>query len=102
MSQNAFVLNLLCFLSLTFLKEAIVKVSFSKINSGIFWSCVFCSQQTCTQDKVGDNMSDHSDAKRAGLSREDEDDIVESDIELDDTDVVEPDNDPPQKVRVWQ
>ncbi|KAI4352101.1 hypothetical protein L6164_006386 [Bauhinia variegata] len=52
-------------------------------------------------DSVGDNMSDTEekvDAKRADLSREDEDDIVESDIELDNTDVVEPDDDPPQKM----
>lgn len=27
-----------------------------------------------------------------------DEDIVESDVELDNTDVVEPDNDPPQKV----
>ncbi|KAF7822210.1 TPR repeat-containing thioredoxin TDX [Senna tora] len=37
-------------------------------------------------------------AKRADLSKEDEDDIVESDIELDNSEVVEPDNDPPQKM----
>ena len=43
-------------------------------------------------------MSEGSDAKGADLSRDDEDDIVESDIELDNTHVVEPDNDPPQKV----
>lgn len=39
--------------------------------------------------------------KKTNLCSEDdkfEDDIVESDIELDDTDVVEPDNDPPQKM----
>ena len=50
------------------------------------------------QEKVGDDMSDpaeHFDAKRADLY---EDEIVESDIELDNTDVVEPDNDPPHKV----
>lgn len=43
-------------------------------------------------------MSEGSDSKGADLSRDDEDDIVESDIELDNTDVVELDNDPPQKV----
>lgn len=31
-------------------------------------------------------------------SREEGDNIIESDIELDDSDIVEPDNDPPQKV----
>lgn len=56
------------------------------------------------QDKCGCGTSDHGehvDAKKTNLCSEDdkfEDDIVESDIELDDTDVVEPDNDPPQKV----
>lgn len=45
-------------------------------------------------------MSDHGehfDAKKSNLTSED-DEIVESDIELDKTDIVEPDNDPPQKV----
>ncbi|XP_002282720.2 TPR repeat-containing thioredoxin TDX [Vitis vinifera] len=55
-------------------------------------------------DKCGCGTSDHGehvDAKKTNLCSEDdkfEDDIVESDIELDDTDVVEPDNDPPQKM----
>ncbi|KAK3228326.1 hypothetical protein Dsin_008188 [Dipteronia sinensis] len=47
------------------------------------------------------DMSDageHYDAKKADLSGEDNDGFVESDIELDTTDVVEPDNDPPQKM----
>ncbi|KAJ7975261.1 TPR repeat-containing thioredoxin TDX [Quillaja saponaria] len=52
-------------------------------------------------DKVGDGMS-HSaedfDAKKSTISSEDEDGIMESDLELDNTDVVEPDNDPPQKM----
>lgn len=42
-----------------------------------------------------------ADAKETNICHEDdkfEDDIVESDIEFDNTDVVEPDNDPPQKV----
>lgn len=46
-------------------------------------------------------MSDpveHFDAKKSNLTSEDDDEIVESDIELDNTDIVEPDNDPPQKV----
>lgn len=40
------------------------------------------------------------DTKKPNLSCDDEvdEDIVESDIELDNTDVVEPDNDPPQKM----
>jgi suppressor of tumorigenicity protein 13 len=50
--------------------------------------------------KKGDiNMSDSGecyDSKRP--IEDDDDDIVESDIDLDNTDVVEPDNDPPQKV----
>ena len=41
--------------------------------------------------------SDDNKSGPAGLSTQDEDDIIESDLELDDTDVVEPDNDPPQK-----
>ncbi|KAK2664564.1 hypothetical protein Ddye_003138 [Dipteronia dyeriana] len=47
------------------------------------------------------DMSDageHYDAKKADLLGEDNDGFVESDIELDTTDVMEPDNDPPQKM----
>ncbi|KAH7549425.1 hypothetical protein JRO89_XS13G0030400 [Xanthoceras sorbifolium] len=44
------------------------------------------------------NAGEHYDAKKADVLGEDNDDIVESDIELDTTDVVEPDNDPPQKM----
>lgn len=46
-------------------------------------------------------MSDpakHFEATKSNLSSEGDDDIVESDIELDNTDVMEPDNDPPQKM----
>lgn len=46
-------------------------------------------------------MSDsvkHFEAMKSNLSTEDDDDIVESDIELDNTDVMEPDNDPSQKM----
>lgn len=54
------------------------------------------------QEKGGDKMSgtgEHFDAKNPHTATEDDDDeLVESDIELDVTDVVEPDNDPPQKV----
>lgn len=53
------------------------------------------------QEKGGDKMSDtkeHFDAKNPSTSTEDDDEIVESDIELDVTDVVEPDDDAPQKV----
>lgn len=53
------------------------------------------------QEKGGDKMPDtkeHFDAKNTYNSTEDDDDIVESDIELDVTDVVEPDDDTPQKV----
>ncbi|XP_038679651.1 uncharacterized protein LOC119980890 [Tripterygium wilfordii] len=38
------------------------------------------------------------DAKRPNLSSENGDEIVEADIELDDSVVVKPDNDPPQKM----
>ncbi|XP_068308321.1 TPR repeat-containing thioredoxin TDX-like [Pyrus communis] len=51
-------------------------------------------------DKDDGDMSDtkqYFDAKRDPSGNND-DDIVESDIELDVTDVVEPDNDPPQKM----
>lgn len=41
------------------------------------------------------------DVKRSDPVSDDDDDIVESDIELDDADVLEPDNDPPQKVTVF-
>ncbi|KAJ4848132.1 hypothetical protein Tsubulata_034831 [Turnera subulata] len=50
------------------------------------------------QGRGDTNMSDsreHSESKRA---TEVDDEIVESDVELDTTDVVEPDNDPPQKM----
>lgn len=40
-----------------------------------------------------DNSMSHADS-----STQEEDDIMESDMELDNSDVVEPDNDPPQKV----
>lgn len=46
-----------------------------------------------------DDSKEHIDTNRDDLLGED-DAIVESDIELDNTDVVEPDNDPPQKVNV--
>ena len=46
-----------------------------------------------------DDSKEHIDTNRHDLPGED-DAIVESDIELDNTDVVEPDNDPPQKVNV--
>jgi suppressor of tumorigenicity protein 13 len=52
------------------------------------------------QEKGDINMSDSGecyDSKRP-IEDDDDDDIVESDIDLDNTDVVEPDNDPPQKV----
>ncbi|XP_021802824.1 TPR repeat-containing thioredoxin TDX [Prunus avium] len=52
-------------------------------------------------DKVDEDMSDtkdHFDAKRPDPSWDNDEEIVESDIELDATDVVEPDNDPPQKM----
>ncbi|EOY21393.1 Tetraticopeptide domain-containing thioredoxin isoform 6, partial [Theobroma cacao] len=50
-------------------------------------------------DKGGVNMAEpgqHSDSKDPNFSYEEDDDIVESDVELDNTGVVEPDNDPPQ------
>ncbi|KAL4633023.1 hypothetical protein ACB092_04G091200 [Castanea dentata] len=52
-------------------------------------------------EKGGDKMSgtgEHFDAKNPHTATEDDDELVESDIELDVTDVVEPDNDPPQKM----
>lgn len=53
------------------------------------------------QERDGDKRPDakeHFDAKNTYNSTEVDDDIVESDIELDVTDVVEPDDDTPQKV----
>lgn len=55
-------------------------------------------QHAHMQEKGDFDMADsgeYSDSKRP---IEDDDEIVESDIDLDNTDVVEPDNDPPQKV----
>ncbi|XP_022725958.1 TPR repeat-containing thioredoxin TDX [Durio zibethinus] len=52
-------------------------------------------------DRGGVNMAEpqqHSDAKKRTFSDEVDDDIVESDVELDDTGVVEPDNNPPVKM----
>ncbi|GMY24016.1 TPR repeat-containing thioredoxin TDX [Fagus crenata] len=52
-------------------------------------------------EKGGDKMAgtgEHFDAKNPHTATEDDDDIVESDIELDVTDVVEPDDEAPQKM----
>ncbi|KAK9996656.1 hypothetical protein SO802_021342 [Lithocarpus litseifolius] len=52
-------------------------------------------------EKGGDKMSgtgEHFDAKNPHTATEVDDELVESDIELDVTDVVEPENDPPQKM----
>ncbi|KAK9925728.1 hypothetical protein M0R45_022995 [Rubus argutus] len=51
-------------------------------------------------DIVQDNSDtkEDFDVKRSDPVSDDDDDIVESDIELDDADVLEPDNDPPQKM----
>ncbi|XP_061956050.1 TPR repeat-containing thioredoxin TDX-like isoform X2 [Populus nigra] len=66
-------------------------------------SLVFCKGARVppeTKPEKGDiNMFDSGecyDSKRP--IEDDDDDIVESDIDLDNTDVVEPDNDPPQKM----
>ncbi|KAK6925326.1 Thioredoxin domain [Dillenia turbinata] len=55
--------------------------------------------KTNMQDRVS-KAEEHVDAKVSDPSREDvlDNDIVESDIELDGTDLVEPDNDPLQKM----
>lgn len=53
------------------------------------------------QEKSGVDMADsskHFDDEKHSFQSENDDEIFESDIELDDTDAVEPDNDPPQKV----
>ncbi|XVF09430.1 hypothetical protein REPUB_Repub07fG0092100 [Reevesia pubescens] len=53
------------------------------------------------KDRGGVNMAkseQESDAKNPNFSYAEDDDIVESDVELDNTGVVEPDNDPPQKM----
>lgn len=41
---------------------------------------------------------EHEDKQKNAADVEEEPEIVESDIELDDSEVVEPDNDPPQQV----
>lgn len=48
-------------------------------------------------DESDEDMDDIEDEPQAP-PEEEEPEIVESDIELDESDVVEPDNDPPQKV----
>lgn len=50
------------------------------------------------------SSEDYLDAKKPNLACGDKMDLnaVESDIELDDADVMEPDNDPPQKVKMKQ
>lgn len=53
------------------------------------------------QDRGGVKMAEpeqHSDDKKPYFSNEEDDDIVESDVELDNNGVVEPDNNSPQKV----
>lgn len=52
-----------------------------------------------TQDKS--DTKEQFDAKRCDPVSDDDDDIVESDIELDDAEVLKPDNDPPQKATVF-
>lgn len=49
-------------------------------------------------DKGMAEPEQHSDDKKPNFSNEEDVDIVESDVELDNTGVVEPDNDPPQKM----
>ncbi|PPD95012.1 hypothetical protein GOBAR_DD07962 [Gossypium barbadense] len=52
-------------------------------------------------DRGGVKMADpeqQSDDKKPYISNEEDDDIIESDVELDNNGVVEPDNNPPQKV----
>lgn len=48
-----------------------------------------------------DDMEDaqYEDTSKNGADVEEEPEIIESDIELDDSEVVESDNDPPQQVR---
>lgn len=48
-----------------------------------------------------EDTKEYIDSKKHDSLGED-DAIVESDIELDNTDIVEPDNDPPQKVNGWK
>ena len=53
-------------------------------------------------DESDDDMVDNEDTKKNVDEEEEEDDeIIESDIELE-GDIVEPDNDPPQKVCLWK
>ncbi|KHG03252.1 TPR repeat-containing thioredoxin TDX -like protein [Gossypium arboreum] len=52
-------------------------------------------------DRGGVKMAEpeqHSDDKKPYFSNEEDDDIIESDVELDNNGVVEPDNNPPQKM----
>ncbi|KAB2001556.1 hypothetical protein ES319_D11G002100v1 [Gossypium barbadense] len=52
-------------------------------------------------DRGGVKMADpeqQSDDKKPYISNEEDDDIIESDVELDNNGVVEPDNNPPQKM----
>lgn len=54
-------------------------------------------QKSHVAHESDDDMDNFEDATQPP-QEEEEPEIVESDIELDDSDVVEPDNDPPQKV----
>ncbi|KDP44293.1 hypothetical protein JCGZ_22922 [Jatropha curcas] len=51
-----------------------------------------------TKEGGSDNMYNSKEYFHDQRPSEDGDDIIESDIELDDSDVVEPDNDPPEKM----
>lgn len=50
----------------------------------------------------GKGDEEHHNEKQFQSEKPGVEDIVESDVELDTSDVVEPDNDPPQKVVNWK
>lgn len=64
-------------------------------------ACDFICQRSHVVDDLDDDMDDLEDedhSKDIAEEEEEEPEVIESDIELDDSEVVEPDNDPPQQV----
>lgn len=53
-------------------------------------------------DESDEDMDNDEDEPQLQKDEEEEPAIVESDVELDESDVVEPDNEPPQKVSKTQ
>lgn len=59
------------------------------------FECAVCEQKRVVDEESDEDMAD----AQANFAEEEEDEIIESDIELE-GETVEPDNDPPQKVNM--